>query len=85
MYLACGCQDHNIYFVDSETGEIDETRTLKGSRTVRIMTTDIPLINSHIFKIVLIFIIIIQSIFYYYYCYLSNLYIVASDLPGYAA
>lgn len=35
MYLVCGCYDNNIYFVDPETGEVDEARTLKGHAGVR--------------------------------------------------
>ena len=38
MYLVCGCDDKSIYFVDSETGEIDEDRTLEGHTSVRIIT-----------------------------------------------
>lgn len=35
IYLVCGCNDNSIYFVDSETGEIDDTRTLHGHTSVR--------------------------------------------------
>ena len=43
MYLVCGCAD-SIYFVDPETGEIDEARTLKGHTEVRIMRIVIVII-----------------------------------------
>lgn len=43
-YLVCGCSDHNIYFVDPETGEIDEARTLKGHTKVSIMAIFIVII-----------------------------------------
>ena len=36
-YLLTGSPDGKIYFVDSETGEVDEERTLDGHEEVRIM------------------------------------------------
>ena len=37
IYLVCGCDHDSIYFVDSETGEVDEARTLKGHTEVSVM------------------------------------------------
>ena len=51
-YLISGCEDNNIYFVDPETGEADEARTLRGSTEVRsiLLITIIAIIISRLYS-----------------------------------
>ena len=61
--MVCGCEDNNVYFVDTETGEADEARTLKGHREVRIITIVYHQSN------------LLMQIFYLYYITLITYYI----------